>query len=162
MSLSVLIIGAGISGISAAEFLRREGVSVTLVDRVNPGDPGQTSYGNAGLLASSAIVPISSPGIWKKIPFYLFGKNSPLSINWLYLPKLLPWLIPFLRNTRKEKFLSVVDSLQSLTYDSIEQHLALSKGTKASKYIKLGTWTLLYKDKNEFLSDSYENNLRKK
>ena len=59
MSLSVLIIGAGISGISAAEFLRREGVSVTLVDRVNPGDPEQTSYGNAGLLASSAIIPIS-------------------------------------------------------------------------------------------------------
>ena len=43
MSLSVLIIGAGISGISVAEFLRREGVSVTLVDRVNPGDPEQTS-----------------------------------------------------------------------------------------------------------------------
>ena len=81
MSLSVLIIGAGISGISTAELLRREGVSVTLVDRVNPGDPNQTSYGNAGLLASSAIVPISSPGIWKKLPFYLFGKNSPLSIN---------------------------------------------------------------------------------
>ena len=39
--------------------------AVTLVDRVNPGDPEQTSYGNAGLLASSAIVPISSPGIWK-------------------------------------------------------------------------------------------------
>ena len=162
MSLSVLIIGAGISGISAAEFLRREGVSVTLVDRVNPGDPEQTSYGNAGLLASSAIVPISSPGIWKKLPYYLFGKNSPLSINWLYLPKLLPWLIPFLKNTRKEKFLSVIDSLQSLTYDSIEHHLRLSKGTKASKYIKLGTWTLLYRDKHEFLSDSYENNLRKK
>ena len=108
MSLSVLIIGAGISGISAAEFLRREGVSVTLVDRVNPGDPEQTSYGNAGLLASSAIVPISSPGIWKKLPYYLFSKNSPLSINWLYLPKLLPWLIPFLKNTRKEKFLSVI------------------------------------------------------
>ena len=76
MSLSVLIIGAGISGVSAAEFLRREGVSVTLLDRVNPGDPEQTSYGNAGLLASSAIVPISSPGIWKKLPYYLFGKNS--------------------------------------------------------------------------------------
>ena len=37
------------------------------------------------------------------------------------------------------------------------KHVAL-----ASKYIKLGTWTLLYRDKHEFLSDSYENNLRKK
>ena len=144
MTVSVLIIGAGITGISTAEFLRREGAEVTLIDKIYPGDEKQTSFGNAGLLASSAIIPISSPGVWKKIPSYLFAKNSPLAINWNYLPKLMPWLIPFLKNTKREKFLSVVKSLQSLTYDSIEQHIKLAKGTKASKYIKLGNFTLLF------------------
>ena len=162
MTVSVLIIGAGITGISTAEFLRREGAEVTLIDKIYPGDEKQTSFGNAGLLASSAIIPISSPGVWKKIPSYLFAKNSPLAINWNYLPKLMPWLIPFLKNTKREKFLSVVKSLQSLTYDSIEQHIKLAKGTKASKYIKLGNFTLLYSDKKDFLSDSFENGLREK
>ena len=162
MALSVLVIGGGITGISTAELLRREGVSVTVIDKVYPGDPQQASYGNAGLLASSAIIPISSPGIWKKIPYYLFARNSPLSINWLYLPKLLPWLLPFLKNSNKKKFIEIVSSLNNLTYDSVDQHLELSKGTKASKYIKLGTWTLLYPSEEDFLKDRYENNLQQK
>ena len=70
MTLSVLVIGAGITGIATAEFLRREGISVTVVDKVYPGDPKQTSFGNAGLLASSSIIPISSPEIWKKLPYF--------------------------------------------------------------------------------------------
>jgi len=160
MSLSVLVIGAGITGISTAEFLRREGISVTLVDKVYPGNPKQTSFGNAGLLASSAIIPISSPEIWKKLPYFLLNKNSPLSINWSYLPKLMPWLIPFLRNTKKEKFLSIINAIQELTNDSVDQHLTLVKGTNASKYIKLGDFTLLYPDKSEFDLDNFENNLR--
>ena len=162
MTLSVLVIGAGITGMATAEFLRREGVSVTLVDKVYPGDPKQTSFGNAGLLASSSIIPISSPEVWKKLPYFLLNKNSPLSINWTYLPKLLPWLIPFLRNTKKEKFLSIINAIQELTNDSVDQHLTLSKGTSASKYIKLGDFTLLYPDKSEFDLDYFENSLRVK
>ena len=41
MTLSVLVIGAGITGIATAEFLRREGISVTVVDKVYPGDPSK-------------------------------------------------------------------------------------------------------------------------
>ena len=160
MTLSVLVIGAGITGIATAEFLRREGISVTLLDKVYPGDPKQTSFGNAGLLACSSIIPISSPEVWKKLPYFLLNKNSPLSINWSYLPKLIPWLIPFLRNTKKKKFLSVINAIQELTNDSVDQHLTLAKGTSASKYIKLGDFTLLYPDKYEFDLDNFENNLR--
>ena len=160
MTLSVLVIGAGITGMATAEFLRREGVSVTLLDKVYPGDPKQTSFGNAGLLASSSIIPISSPEVWKKLPYFLLNKNSPLSINWSYLPKLMPWLIPFLRNTKKEKFLSIINAIQELTNDSVDQHLTLSKGTSASKYIKLGDFTLLYPDKSEFDLDYFEISLR--
>jgi len=137
-------------------------VNVTLIDRHQPGDPKQTSYGNAGLLASSAIIPISSPGLWKNMPKYLFNPNSPLSIKWNYIPRLLPWLIPFLKNTTTKKFLSVVKALQELTHDSVDQHLNLAKGTDAEKYIRIGDWTYLYPNEKKYLSDSYENNLRKK
>ena len=96
--MRTLVVGAGITGLSIAENLRREGVKVILIDRSLPGDPNQASFGNAGILARSAIVPVSQPGIIKKIPKMLINKNSPLFMRWPYLPKLLPWLVPFLRN----------------------------------------------------------------
>ena len=61
---SILVIGAGITGVSSAEWLRRDGWQVTLIDRIDPGHPDQTSFGNAGLIARGAIIPVSVPGLW--------------------------------------------------------------------------------------------------
>ena len=161
MKTSVIVIGGGITGISTAENLRREGIEVTLIDKVEPGDERQTSYGNAGLLAISSIIPISSPNLWKKIPKYLFFSDSPVSIKWSYFPKLLKWLIPFMRNCSKEKFLSIVNSLSELTHDSLQQHELLSKGTGAEKFVKTGPVNVLFKSKDDFYSLKNEFSLRK-
>ena len=96
--MRVLVVGAGITGMSIAENLRRGGAKVTLVDRVNPGDISQTSYGNAGMIARAAIVPVSTPGLMQKIPKMLIDPKSPLFVKWGYIPKLLPWLVPFLKS----------------------------------------------------------------
>ena len=161
MKPSAIVIGGGITGISTAENLRREGVDVTLIDKVEPGDERQTSYGNAGLLAISSIIPISSPNLWKKIPKYLFSSESPILIKWSYFPKLLKWLIPFMRNCSREKFLSIVNSLNELTHDSLQQHDLLSKGTGAEKFLKTGPVKVLFKSKDDFYSLKNEFNLRK-
>ena len=56
----VVVIGAGIVGVSTAIWLRRFGAEVTLVDR---GAPGQgTSFGNGGVLAACAVLPVTGPG----------------------------------------------------------------------------------------------------
>ena len=62
MKKNILIVGAGITGLSAGLNLIRNGLNVTLIDRVDVGNENQTSYGNAGLLAASSIIPLSSPG----------------------------------------------------------------------------------------------------
>ena len=137
MTKKIVVIGAGISGISCAEFLRREGLDVTIIDPVSPGDPKQTSYGNAGLLAVSSIIPVNSPDLWYDLPAYIFKKNSPLSIRWQYFLKLMPWLIPFLMNSSQNKFLKTVNFLHELTHDSVDQHFLLAQGTKAKNFIKV-------------------------
>ena len=96
--MKVIVVGAGITGVATALNLIRRGFKVTLIDRVQPGSPHQTSYGNAGLLARSGIIPISTPGLLKKIPKMLIDPESPLFVKWSYLPKLIPWLIPFIRS----------------------------------------------------------------
>jgi len=133
MSLNVIVVGAGITGVCTAEWLRRAGADVTLIDRVNPGDPAQTSYGNAGLLARCAIIPVSVPGLTAKAPKMLLDPKSPLFMKWGYLPKLLPWLVPFLRNGRMDRLKPIVKALDQLTHDSVDQHMALAKGTPAEK-----------------------------
>ena len=54
--MNIAIVGAGITGICVAEWLRRDGWSVTLIDPVEPGSPEQTSYGNAGLISRTSVM----------------------------------------------------------------------------------------------------------
>jgi len=160
---SVLVIGGGITGVAAAEWLRRDGWQTTLVDRIFPGQPDQTSFGNAGLLARTSVVPVSMPGLLSKAPGMLFDPDSPLFLRWGYLPKLLPWLIPFLRNGESPKKIEqIARSLSTLTYDTTDQHYALSKGTPAEKFIRIGELVSLYRDKTDFEADHFSNVIRLK
>ena len=148
-----MVVGAGITGVSIGENLRRAGADVTLIDRVQPGDSKQASYGNAGMLARSAIVPIATPGLLKKIPKMLVDSRFPLFLKWRYLPKLLPWAIPFFRSTSIKNFESIVRALDSLTHDSVEQHMSLARGTGAEKFIKIGQFGFLYTNNKAYAED---------
>lgn len=159
--MKIVVAGGGITGVSTAEWLRRDGHDVTLVDRIRPGDSGQTSYGNAGILAQCAVVPVPVPGIWKKAPKMLLDPDGPLFLRWSYLPRLMPWLIPFLRSGRREKVVAVAKALAQLIGDSVEQHKALARGTPAERWIETGEYSYLYADRAAFQGDAFGFALRK-
>lgn len=161
MSKSAIIIGAGITGVCAAEWMRREGWDITLVDRINPGDPDQTSYGNGGILARCAIVPVAVPGLMLKAPKMLLDPKSPLFMRWSYLPRLMPWIVPFIRNSSRSRMERIVRALDPLTNDSVDQHLALAKGTGAEKYISTGDYAYLYRSRKDFEADAMGMALRR-
>ena len=149
----VVVIGAGIVGVSAGIWLRRAGVQVTLIDRAKPGQG--TSYGNAGVLASCSIVPVTTPGLLKKAPGYLLNPDFPLFLRWRYLPKLAPWLGKYLSHANDRDTRRIARGLNDVVGDSVEQHLALSRGTKAEAFIKTGEYRFAYKDRQAFQADSY-------
>ncbi len=76
MTKTIAIIGAGIVGVSTAIWAQRERHKVILIDREGPA--AGTSFGNAGLLASCGVVPVSTPGLLKKVPGMLLDPNQPL------------------------------------------------------------------------------------
>ena len=91
----VVIVGAGIVGVSTGIWLRRfSDAAVTIIDRGGPGEG--TSHGNAGVLASCSIAPVTAPGLIAKAPRMLLSPDFPLYLRWRYLPKLAPWLIRYL------------------------------------------------------------------
>jgi D-amino-acid dehydrogenase len=91
----VVVIGGGVVGLASAIALLRDGHAVTIVEPGVPGGEQSASYGNGTLLNPSSVVPMSSPGLWKKVPGYLADPLGPLTIRWSYLPRLLPWLLRF-------------------------------------------------------------------
>ena len=93
----VVIIGAGVIGACAATYLQQQGARITLIDRQTPGDDGAASFGNAGSLSPSSVVPTPAPGMLWKVPGWLLKVDGPLTVRWSYLPKLLPWLVGFIR-----------------------------------------------------------------
>ena len=96
--LDVLVIGAGIVGLMAARALVADGRRVTVLDR---GEPGRgASYGNAGVLAFSEVLPIASPGILLQAPRWLLDPLGPLSVPPANAAKVAPWLWRFVLASR--------------------------------------------------------------
>jgi D-amino-acid dehydrogenase len=161
MKQSVIVIGSGITGVSCAEELRRSGAKVTLIDRVQAGDPSQTSFGNAGILAREGIMPIANPSMLKMIPQILLSPSSPVYLKWSYLAKFSPWALQFIMNGTRPKALPIILALNELIYDTVENHIQLSKNTDAARFIEKGDMTLLYRNRKQFSSDKFANQTRR-
>ncbi|NKX16591.1 FAD-binding oxidoreductase [Ochrobactrum pseudogrignonense] len=95
----VIVLGAGIVGVSAALHLQARGRSVTLIDR---GDPGQgTSFGNAGLIERSSVIPYSFPqGFWTLLRYGL-NRRSDVRYDPFYVSRMARWLFQYWRNLRQ-------------------------------------------------------------
>lgn len=91
-----IVVGAGIIGICSALALRRVGYEVLVVDR---GEPAmEASRGNASCIAASEIIPMAVPGLLWKVPRWLLDPLGPLAVRPARLPRLVPWLLRFLRD----------------------------------------------------------------
>ena len=75
----VVVLGAGIVGVSTAYAARERGMSVVLIDRREPGS--ETSYGNAGIISSGSITSLNNPSLWKALPKYLTNRHAALRWN---------------------------------------------------------------------------------
>src|SRR3954470_7543273 len=120
---NVVIIGAGIVGVATAIYLQRDGHTVTIVDK---GEPGKgTSFGNAGSIAPSSIIPFALPGTVKNVPKWLTDPLGPLALSWRQLPKLLPWFLHFASACTPERASQSAKALRSINGPSLENYTEL-------------------------------------
>ena len=155
----IVVIGAGIVGLSTAIWLRRAGKDVTVVDRSEAGMG--TSYGNAGIIAACGIAPVTSPGLARKGPTMLLDPNFPLFLRWPYLPRLMPWLRKYLSHANEADTRRISKGLQTIVCDSVEQHKALIKGTDAEHWITDSDYCFGYTDRAMFDADAFVLGLRR-
>ena len=59
MKADVIVLGAGMVGVSVALHLQKRGRDVVLIDRRGVGE--ETSYGNSGLIQREGVIPYTFP-----------------------------------------------------------------------------------------------------
>ncbi len=155
----VIVIGAGIVGTCCALELRKKGLDVTLVDPVPPGE--SCSFGNAGVLASWACVPMSLPDTLAKVPRWLFDPEGPLAIRPAYLPRLAPWLLRFLRAGRAAGIPAAADALIAINGPTVGLYKELIKEAGAPDLVRECAHLQVSRDPGYFDLDDLEWRLRR-
>ena len=101
--MKVVVMGAGVVGVTTAWYLAKGGAEVTVIDRqLGPGL--ETSYANAGELSYGMTSPWAAPGIPMKAVKWLFMKRRPLFIWPLISPTMWAWGVQMLRNCNEDSY----------------------------------------------------------
>jgi D-amino-acid dehydrogenase len=118
--MDVVVLGAGIVGVSAAYAARQQGLSVVLVDRREPGS--ETSYGNAGIISSGSISPLNNPSLWSALPKYLTNRHAALRWNPAWALRNIDWVVRFLADTTSSRLRPRAAALHGLIGASLKLH----------------------------------------
>jgi D-amino-acid dehydrogenase len=134
MQPDVIVLGAGIVGVSVALHLRRRGRDVVLVDRQGPGEG--TSFGNAGLIQREAVFPHPFPQAVSEL--LRIARNQ--SIDAVYHPLALPGIVsPLLRywlNSHPERYVHAILGQSRLLATCIDEHLVLAREAEATHLLR--------------------------
>ena len=101
MKRDIIIIGAGIMGLTTAYELLKAGRKVTVIDESDITD--STSFGNAGLLSAFDKGPLANPGIVFNTLKLMLKGESPVNIHPTLDIKIYKWLWKFLNSANKDR-----------------------------------------------------------
>jgi D-amino-acid dehydrogenase len=156
---SITVIGNGIVGLCIARALVNNGHSVTVISR-DLADEG-TSIGNASAIAQAEIMPIASPGLWKRIPGMLSDPLGPLHLRMGHVPKLMPWMYRFLRACRPENYAKGIAALSNIMEPVIRDHHGMLDDING-KHLLNGEGTLyVYRSEEARARDAHAWRIRK-
>jgi D-amino-acid dehydrogenase len=134
----VVVLGAGIVGVSTAYAARLRGMSVVLVDRREPGS--ETSYGNAGIISSGSIAPLNNPSLWRALPKYLTNRHAALRWNPVWAAQNAGWVARFLANSAGPRLRPRAAALHGLIGASLKLHREWIVKAEAGHRIRETGW----------------------
>ncbi|HYD57613.1 MAG TPA: D-amino acid dehydrogenase [Burkholderiales bacterium] len=126
--MKILILGAGVIGVTSAWYLAADGHEVTLVDRA--GGPGmETSFANGGQISASHAEPWARPAVLPKILKWLGREDAPLRFRPRADAAQWRWAVGFLRECLPGRFEANTRALAGLAAYSRECLRALRAET---------------------------------
>ncbi|HET9499200.1 MAG TPA: FAD-dependent oxidoreductase [Marmoricola sp.] len=125
-SRHVIVVGAGMVGLSTAWFLQQHGVKVTVVDR--QGVAAGSSWGNAGWLAPALTLPLPEPAILATGLREMLRPSSPVYVPPTADPRLWRFLVGFARHCTPGRWRRAMDVFNHANAVALDAFAELESG----------------------------------
>ena len=143
MRADVVVLGAGMVGVSAAVHLALRGRKVVLVDRRGAGE--ETSYGNTGIIERDAFVPVGFPRDLRSILRYGLNLAPEANYHPAFLPRAAGWLWRLRANTGPAGMDAYARDMDPLSVRAVAAHRALTAAAGAGGLVRRDGWLRLYR-----------------
>lgn len=142
--VDVIVLGAGIVGVSTALHLRNRGAEVTLLDHTGPEDAA--SFGNAGVLQSEAVEPYGIPQNLTTLSRMFLGRDNGLTYDLAGLWSNFPALAEYWRHSRPARHRTISQTYSALISQALTDHGALIAQSNADHLIRRGGYLSIHRN----------------
>lgn len=143
MAHDVLVLGAGMVGVSCALHLQQRGYDVALLDRRDPGE--ETSYGNAGIIQREAVHPYAFPRDIKTLLSVAGNRRLDVRYHPRAIPALAAPLLRYYARSAPRAYAPIAAAYASLIALSIDTHEALLAAANARHLLGKRGWLMLFR-----------------
>jgi D-amino-acid dehydrogenase len=140
----VVVLGAGMVGVSAALHLQQRGRDVILVDRHELAGE-ETSFGNAGIIECASVFPYMFPRDFRQILQYAFNRSPQVRYQFSDLPAFLPWLVRYFLASSPDRALHSAMAELPLIRRSLIEHQALMAEAGVPELLRQTGWIKLFR-----------------
>ncbi len=145
MRTDVVVLGAGIVGVSIALHLQARGRSVALLDRRGAGE--ETSYGNAGLIERASIFPYAFPRDIGSLIRYGLNRSPEAHYHPSFLPRIAPWLAQYWWHSSPSRLAQASKAMLPLIERSVSEHEALMREAGIEPLLRRTGWIKAFRDR---------------
>ncbi len=140
--VDVIVLGAGMVGLSIALHLALRGRTVAVVDRW---EAENASSGGAGIIAADAYWPVPLPAGPVDLALAALWRRPHLRLDWRSLPGSLLWFSKRWRSQHRRAFSVAAKALAPLVAAAAREHRVLAEEANADRYVHAGGAAKLYR-----------------
>ncbi|WP_027014269.1 NAD(P)/FAD-dependent oxidoreductase [Comamonas composti] len=145
----IMVLGAGMVGVSTALALQARGHHVILLDRQQPGRDG-ASFGNAGLIQREAVEPYGFPRDLATLVGAALGRENAIHYHLSALPALASPLFQYWRNSAPARYPQIAAEYAALIAHSTSEHAPWIEAAGAGHLIRKQGWHEVYRSAAAF------------
>ena len=148
MTYDVIVLGAGMVGVSTALHLLEGGMKVALLDRQGAGE--ETSHGNAGIIEQDGLVPLTIPK--NPLEVLKFASNRMIHMHYhpTFMPRLTGWLYKMWLLSNPAGIERYARAVHPLRARSADDHAYFAKEAGVTDQFRHDGWIHLYHSAKSF------------
>lgn len=161
MTRHIIVLGAGMVGVSVAWHLARRGHEVTLLDRREPGR--ETSFGNAGIIQREAVRPYAFPRDLGTLMRVLPNRQVDIRYRPAAMLRAAWPLLQYWYHSSPRRYRDIVPEYASLIGLCLEAHAPMIEAAGAEDLVRREGWLEVYRTPSVLaarLEEARENEVR--